>query len=278
MNFLKSLLKLLNKPFPEQESSFGEIRIVIIVSVFVTFFLYVFEPFGLALLESNKFLVCLGFGMMTFIAAIIFEFVVGRLLHLKGKLENWTLGKWVLYNLGVMLTISLANFLFARILFFGFIEWGLLPDMMYGTFMIGIIPIAVIGGLSLLIQEKKYQGIAADINQHQTVHANKIEDQRLLFDIPFSRIQYVEALQNYVYIGYVDAEGQFKKLTERAALKNILEEVKDSTIIKSHRSFLVNREAIISISGNAQGLLLQLSKSDRTIPVSRSYVASFRGN
>jgi len=276
MNLLKGLIKILKKPFPEQESSFGEIRIVIIVSLFVTFFLYVFEPFGLATLESNKFLVCLGFGMMTFISAIIFEFVVGRLLRLKGELEKWTLGKWILYNIGVMLVISLANFLFARILFFGFIEWKLLPAMMYGTFMIGIIPISVIGGLSLLIQEKKYQGIAADINHHKKVEPDKREDERLLFGIPLSRIQYVEALQNYVYIGYTDAGGQFKKMTERATLKNILEEVTNSSIIKSHRSFLVNRDAIVSISGNAQGLLLQLSESDRTVPVSRSYVASFR--
>ncbi|MEQ9412912.1 MAG: LytTR family DNA-binding domain-containing protein, partial [Cyclobacteriaceae bacterium] len=190
----------------------------------------------------------------------------------------WTLGKWVLYNIGVMLTISLANFLFARILFFGFIEWELLPAMMYGTFMIGIIPISVIGGLSLLIQEKKYQGIAADMNQHQVVHAdNRMEDERLLFDIPLNRIKYVEALQNYVFIGHVDNEGQFKKITERATIKNILEEVKGSSIIKSHRSFLVNRDAILSISGNAQGLLLQLSDGDKTIPVSRSYIAAFRG-
>lgn len=277
MKFLDTTLKILNKPFPEQESRVGMPKTTAIISLFVTFFLYIFQPFGISALNSDKFLICLGFGAMTFVATITFEFIVGPVLKLKGELEHWTFGKWILNMLGIMLTISLANFLFARILIFGFIEWGLLPDMIYGTFMIGIIPITVLGGLSLGIQEKKYKGIAKNINQQKTVHStDHISDEYSLFDIPVSQIKYIEALQNYVFIGYVDSEGQFKKLTERATLKNILEEISGSSIIKAHRSFLVNRRAVISTSGNAQGLLLQLSDSDRTIPVSRSYVPVFR--
>ncbi len=278
MNFFGPLYKIFKKPFPEFESQVGMPKTTAVISLFVTFFLYVFQPFGISLLESNKFLICLGFGAMTFVATILFEILVGPVLKLKGELENWTFGKWILNMLGIMFTISLANFLFIRLFFFGFIEWELLPDMMYGTFMIGIIPITVLGALSLLIQEKKYQDIAERINQQKSTHVDhKSENEPLLFDIPVSRIRYIEALQNYVHVGYIDAEGQFKKLIERSTLKNISESISGSPIIKSHRSFLVNREAIISVSGNAQGLLLQLSDSDRTIPVSRSYVASFRG-
>ena len=146
-----------------------------------------------------------------------------------------------------MLAISLANFIFARLLIFGFIQWNLLPAIMYSTFMIGIIPITVLGGLSILIQENKYQSIARHINQHNTtVKSPEKLKENFLFNIPVSRIRYVEALQNYVFIGYIDSEKQFKKLMERATLKSILEEISGSSIVKSHRSFLVNRDAIIS--------------------------------
>lgn len=277
MKLLNAVYKILNKPFPEQESRFGLVKITAIISLFVTFFLYIFQPFGISTLKSDKFLICLGFGGMTFIAAVIFEFIVGRVFKLKGKLENWTFGKWILYNLGVMLTISLANFLFARILLFGFIEWALLPQMVYGTFMIGIIPITVLGGLSLGLQERKYMNIAENINQQKSgIPGETLKDNRSLFGIPINHIKYVEALQNYVYIAHIDSEGQFKKTTERATLKHILKESSGSSIIKAHRSFLVNEGAIISITGNAQGLLLELSNSDRKIPVSRSYVSVFR--
>lgn len=74
----------------------------------------------------------------------------------------------------------------------------------------------------------------------------------------------------------MDNDGQFKKITERATIKNIEEATSGSPVVKSHRSFLVNVNDIINISGNAQGLLLELSDCDRSIPVSRSYVDLFR--
>lgn len=277
MKLLDTIKQIFNKPFPEQESSFGAPKTIVIISLFVVFFLYVFQPFGISQLESERFLICLGFGAMTFIAAVIFEFIVGSLLKLKGELEQWTFGKWVLYNLGAMLSISLANFLFVRTVLFGFIDWQLLPDMIYGTFMIGIIPIVVLGAFAVFLQERKYQSIAENINQHKNVNTqDTITDTVFLFDIPVSKIKYIEALQNYVTIGYLDSNNQFKKLTERGTLKQILEDISDCSIVKSHRSFLVNKEAVISITGNAQGLLLELSDSDRKIPVSRSYIPVFR--
>ncbi|MEQ9412227.1 MAG: LytTR family DNA-binding domain-containing protein, partial [Cyclobacteriaceae bacterium] len=221
--------------------------------------------------------ICAGFGLMTFLAAFIFEIIIGKVLKLKGELEQWTFGKWILYNLGAMLVISLANFLFARILIIGFIDWSLLPQMVYGTFMVGIIPITVLGGISILVQERKYQNIAKDINQHKTsVRGLKTNEDRTLFEIPLNRVKYIESLQNYVYIGHLDNDGQFKKITERATIKNIEEATSGSPVVKSHRSFLVNVNDIINISGNAQGLLLELSDCDRSIPVSRSYVDLFK--
>jgi hypothetical protein len=60
MKFLYSIIHVLNKPFPEQESAYGMLRISTIISAFVTFFLYIFQPFGISAIESNTFLICLG--------------------------------------------------------------------------------------------------------------------------------------------------------------------------------------------------------------------------
>jgi LytTr DNA-binding domain len=278
VRIFSTIYTILHKPFPEQESSFGSLRINLGFSAFVIFFLYVFRPFGISSIESNAFLICAGFGLMTFLAAIIYELIIGKVLKLKGELEHWTFGKWIIYNLGAMLVISLANFLFARTLIFGFIDWILLPHMIYGTFMVGIIPMSVLGGLSVLIQEKKYQNIATTINQETTPipDSPKVEG-KSLFGIPINRIKYVRALQNYVTIGHVTEEGRFKIVTQRTTIKNIEETTLGTSVVKVHRSFLVNRNAVVSISGNAQGLLLHLGDCDRTVPVSRSYITSIRG-
>ena len=95
-------------------------------------------------------------------------------------------------------------------------------------------------------------------------------------DRPISHIRYIESLQNYVTIGYVDETQQFKKQTERATLKGILQTVDKNAIVRTHRSFLVNQQAIVETAGNSQGLLLTLAHVDKKIPVSRSYVSTFR--
>lgn len=277
MEFFRGTLDILKKPFPDDMSISYFVKILVVLSLFITFFLYVFEPFGLSTLESNRFLICLGFGSMTFVGAAVYELTAGQLIRLAGLYKNWTFGKWILNTLATMLFISMANFIFARLLFFGFIEWNLFPTMIYSTFMIGVIPIVTLGGFLLSKQEKKYQTIAEEINRsHTSSTALDAVDNTTIFDIPTHQIKYIEALQNYVKIGYINKEGDLKIQTERMTLKEIVKTTEGSAITKCHRSYLVNKEAIISASGNAQGLLLTLSGCDKLIPVSRACVPMFR--
>ncbi len=277
MNIFHDIAQILRKPFPEIENNLVYFRILLMLSVFVTLFLYVFQPFGIATLESYKFLICVGFGAMTFLGAAVYEFIFHKIFKLRERQKKWTFGKWILDNLGIMLFISLANFLFARLLLFGYIQWSLFPQMMYSTLMIGVIPLVAIGGLSLFKNEKKYQLIAHEINQAKTsTSSTKDSSNRMIFDIPIHQIRYIEALQNYAKIGYINREGDLKVKIERTTLKQILAETEETAIIKSHKSYLVNKDTITATAGNAQGLLLTLADCDKHIPVSRTRVSFFR--
>lgn len=280
MDFLNSILQLLNKPFPEQESKLDYLKLLTYFSLFVTFFLLIFQPFGISDIESNKFWICLGFGSMTFLGAVVYELTVGQLFKVLGVRQPWTFYKWILYNLGTMLVISLFNFLFIRLAFFGYIKWELFPVMLYGTFMIGIIPFVVLGWIILNRQEHKFQHISEEINQKQLPQTApstaKNADGITIFEIPVNQIRYVEALQNYIKIGYLSATGKMTEQVERATLKYVAEQAKGTNIVRCHRSFMVNQAAIISTAGNAQGLLLTLADCEKVIPVSRSRVADFR--
>ncbi|WP_222982940.1 LytTR family DNA-binding domain-containing protein [Flagellimonas meishanensis] len=276
MGILNQFIGFFKKPFPFDTGKVY-LRNSVVLSVFVTFFLFIFQPFGIQTLESNKFPICLGFGSMTFIAAMLYDLVVYRLLGLRGKQQDWTLGKWIIHNLGIMLLISLANFLFARILIIGYIDWSLFPTMIYSTFMIGIIPITVLGVITVFNQERKYQGIANHINQKNIHGFRDVETRnRDFLEIPTKQIRYIEALQNYVKVYYIDSKDQLRTVIERTTLKEVLAKAKNSGIVKCHRSYLVNKNAIVSTSGNAQGLLLALSGCNHLVPVSRSFVSVFR--
>lgn len=276
MEPLNKIKHLLAKPFPQEESFFETFKIAAAISVFVVVFLFVFKPFGLHLQESGLFLLCLGFGIVTLVASIIYEMVV-RMLGVKGEGAYFTFGKWVPYFIGAMLFISLANFLFVRIVLFDDIQWELFPYMIRGTFAVGVFPIIFIGAFAMLRQEKKYRNIADEINQKEISPGNtKQSNDPTIFDIPADRIRYIEAMQNYIKIGHVADDGQMREQTERATLKSLSNEVSGKSILRCHRSYLVNREFIVTASGNAQGLLLSLSDCEKEIPVSKSFVPAFR--
>ena len=78
MAYLKQFIRLWKKPFPEDENPLIYYRTLLLVSLFVAFFLYVFQPFGIHLLEKNKLLICIGFGSMTFLGAMLYEFLSGK--------------------------------------------------------------------------------------------------------------------------------------------------------------------------------------------------------
>jgi len=277
MSLIQRIKTTLSKPFPYQENPFSLFRTIIAISLFVTFFLYIFKPFGLAQTQSNLFLICLGFGLATFVSYYVYEFIVENLFKLKSGSAVYTFGKWILQVSGLLICISLANFIFVRLVIFGNIAWEFFPDMFRGTFAVGIFPTVFFGGLALLRQERKFQKIAKELNLSESKPIKTTDQtERLIENIDLRNIRYIEALQNYVKIGHLNSEGLLIETTHRNSLKKILELSRDSFIVKCHRSFLVNRSTIVAAKGNAQGLVLTLDSCEKTIPVSRSYVSIFR--
>jgi len=187
MNIVSQVISLLNRPFPFTEGWRKQTIVAVGVALFVTFFLYVFEPFGLMYVKENKFLICLGFGLVTLISSLIVGLICVKILRIYKKVEG-----------------------------------------------------------------------------------------RKIADILITNIRYIESYQNYVKIGYIDRESVINEEVQRATLKSLQEELQATVIVKCHRSYLVNKTSIISVSGNAQGLLLTLQGCDKSIPVSRSFVPAFR--
>lgn len=279
MKLISNIKRILNKPFPEEENFVEQLKTISFVSLFIFLFLIIFQPFGISDGEGDKYWVCLGFGITTFIAMLIYVLLFNLAVKLKGTRKQWTYWKWIVYNTLIILPISLANFLFARFWIFGYIEWGLYPQMMYSTLMIGIIPVTFLGWVSLIRQERKYRQISADINSYRTKKSESevaTSSSKNIFGILVDQIRYVESLQNYVNITYIDSKGNLSKKTERSTLKKVIEQLQDTPIIKCHRSYLVNKNEITSTTGNAQGLILTLNNCVEEVPVSRSFVAKFR--
>ena len=150
--------------------------------------------------------------------------------------------------------------------------------MIRATVAIGVFPIVAIGGLAMVRLEHKYQSIASEISKHSaTAVPTPTGDEQTIYDIPVDDIRYIEALQNYAKIVYVGADGTLQHKTERTTMIRLQEQLHGTPVVKCHRSYLVNKTAIKSATGNAQGLQLTLLGCDKQVPVSRSKVPVFRG-
>lgn len=275
VNLFKKIRIVLNKPFPIRDGRSSYFSTVFLIGLFVAMFLYIFRPFGISLMESRVLTICSGYGGITIASILLYDLFLMFAFKDIRRRDDFNFGKWILYMIGLLSLIGFANFNFSKAVL-GYFEWGELPRMMIATVAVGIFPTVVIGGFTLLRAERKYQQISNEINEDIGHETNIGEEKRSIFNIDSSAIRYVEALQNYVRIGYVKKSGEFNEQIERTTLKTVLEKLQGGSIIKCHRSFLVNTNWIKSTSGNAQGLILTLEDCEKKIPVSRTYVSKFR--
>jgi DNA-binding LytR/AlgR family response regulator len=80
---------------------------------------------------------------------------------------------------------------------------------------------------------------------------------------------YIEADDNYATFHWKSDQRLDKKML-RVNLKSIETQLNNAYIIRCHRSFIVNINAITHVRGNTNGYKLNLRDTDLTIPVSRS--------
>ena len=81
---------------------------------------------------------------------------------------------------------------------------------------------------------------------------------------------YGRAQDNYVELYYLE-KGEAQKFMMRATLNSLAEELVDTAICRSHRSYIVNLLHVNSIKGNNQDTTLFLSPLDTPVPVSKTY-------
>ena len=89
-------------------------------------------------------------------------------------------------------------------------------------------------------------------------------------EINLDSLLFIEAEKNYITIIQENEKGIYKKLL-RLSLVKAQDQITQKSIIRCHRSYLININSIKSVSGNSQGLKLNFSEGLPEIPISRKY-------
>jgi DNA-binding LytR/AlgR family response regulator len=138
------------------------------------------------------------------------------------------------------------------------------------------VPIVFIITYNEAVHNKKYKALSDDINTHR-ITKNNVTKQITLTSINENEdlrigaddLVYITSADNYIEI-YYNSSDQLKKKLLRNTLKNTEAIFIDfQNIIRCHKSYIVNLNYVVNVTGNAQGYKLHLENNDLLIPVSR---------
>lgn len=247
-------------------------------SLFVFLFLIFFRPFGIHQMGDLLLPTALGFAAVTFVCMLVLNVLVPRFIPSFFIEENWTVGKELLYSSINVLSIACANALYSIVTGLDEPSAKVVLVFMLYTFGVAIFPIT----LSILYKEsttrRKYSQSSMQLNAEIEAPSEPLADKVILtgqntgerLELATSAILFLVAADNYVEVHYV-ADVRLQKILLRNALKVFEEQLSEqSQFWRCHKSYLVNLDRVVQVSGNAQGYRLHLKQSHQTVPVSRS--------
>jgi hypothetical protein len=269
---------------------------------FILFFIQPFEINELSTLEAFK--IAFAYAIVCPIVIYPLELILTRCFPHYYDEKNWNVGKHILNHLMVVVFIAIGNSIMTAFLFDTSVSLYQIVGFIKYTLLIGFFPLVIGVLFSQYQNQKKYLKLSQQLNTKleksndttdisdtlvQSDHIQGMPDALVSEniakdkDIPIkllgqnnneflmvkpSQIIYLMAADNYVAVHYL-VQSQ-KKVLLRSTLTLLYTQLSDYGIfIKCHRSYIVNKELILSVSGNAQGLKLKLQNVAEEIPVSR---------
>ncbi|CAM1358676.1 LytR/AlgR family response regulator transcription factor [Tenacibaculum xiamenense] len=275
----------LKQPYPFYYKELKRVLLLLCFLAIASFtFTYLFEPFVVNVKEHkiDYIWIMVFHSVLPIPIAFIYFFLLNKSIK---NIENWTLGKEFLHLAVLLFLIGIASFLIRDFIYTNPDNWSFryLWEEIRNTFLVGILLLIIILPLNLQRLINKHSNdlkkISISKQYFNDLNANtqivtSIKEEN--FNLNIQTFIYAKVDGNYLEIFYDDSSGYEKKL-KRLALKEFLDQLKSYPFIfKTHRSYVVNLNAIESVSGNAQGYALYLKDyPQRTIPVSRSKIKEF---
>lgn len=275
------LKAILNRPYYFEEEDKYRWRIVILTTLFVFFFLAVFQPFQLSTYSHNKFPVFVSYAAITFFTCALFEIGFPKIFPKWFNAQGWTTGKEIAYLLTMLLFIGLGNTIYSVWMnFMGSFGQSLLYFEIY-TFAIGLFPIVFIVFFTEKRATQKHELLSNVLMTQKQTTTPKVKEvdqikiiasnDKIVLEVAPQDIYYLQSEANYIEIIYKE-NGKFEKTLLRNTLSAMEQQFQDfDYLFRCHKSYLVNLDQVERISGNAQGLKIHFEGLEEIIPVSRKY-------
>lgn len=274
---MKPFINWLSTPYFFNPDPKHHLVLSFIIGSFIFLFTFTFRPFGMAELENNLFLYCLGFGVITFIVQSFLFVIIPLIFKSFFNNKKWNVGKNILFLLILVSFISIANWYYnskvqitsnAKLLSF--------KEIFSYTFSISIFPIF----LYMFFSEKHYYSkqeketeFTEDLQVLDTIKEITIYGNNNNESITFNteNLIYITSQKNYVNF-VIKTNNGIKEHILRSTLSSISIKLEKYVVFfKCHKSYIINTTFFDSISGNTKGYFFESKIISKQIPVSRKF-------
>jgi len=274
------MLNVLNKKYPFIVDLKKNIRLIIAISLGIFLFLLFFQPFQIQNPDFNNRLIILAtFGAITLVLLSIFRIIIPSLFSKVFSEEQWNLKKEILIDFLFLAFNTVAFSFFAKYV-------GRIPITFHVVIIILIITLCAIAAIIIvtefhsLKQQVENLSESSDISEpddgkeiEEDVEIEfESENKSEYFHLFLQQIMLIKSANNYIEVIYKQGDRISKRLI-RNTLKTTEELFsKYPSMIRCHRSFIINKNYIQHVSKGADGLKLTLFDYPQEIHVSRQYV------
>jgi len=280
-------------------------KLILTSSIAVVVIMALLQPFGIHEFKAYKWLAIAGYGVLTFIACCISDFLITCVFRLPHDSDYDGYTFWCKRHIvqSALNIIILGAFIcgYNALLVEGSIYQGWLNRdgtftlRFFGISCLYVAIISVFINLYLTYRNKNVmlahhlqkvmalnQILAERYGATAPVETEKAASQKITIqgttkesvELQPDDLLYVEAEGNYAnVVQWID--GKTVRKTVRCTMKQMEESFADyPQIARCHRAFLVNAVQIRHLTGNSKGFQLTLNGTDQKVPVSKTYVSS----
>jgi hypothetical protein len=275
---------LFRQPYPYYYFRVNLFRLALTAFTIVFVFLIAFKPFVVNPDEQRMsyWLICAIHAFLpAFIFGVYFLFMDTGLSE--AQKERWSLGTEIIHLSILFFLFGIASFLVRDIIYTNPDNWSwhYFSEEVKNTFLGGTLISLILILLNFYRLYSRSQRLALQVTAHlhspivnlvsiiQITTNVKADD----FQLELASFLFARASGNYVEV-YVKTSAGVTKELKRLTLAQ-LETQLAPHVLRTHRSYLVNTQHIVHVSGNAQGYELAFAGTDLTAPVSRSNIPAF---
>jgi preprotein translocase subunit SecG len=278
---LAGIIKIFKAPTWHPYDAGSKKTVVLASGISVAALLILLEPFSINNTAASLLFMCCmcGYGILASVVLLLLEFAVKPKLHYLNN-EQLPLYRIVLWYSATALIMSAVNcgyYSFLQFIFNGNRSFHF-PDKSWAEFLkrTFLISLFLVTGLVLYFRlALRYKKLKHEIIVSNGIIHFPAERGNDFLRIPVAALLYIEAKGNYVQVQYSE-EGQTKQRLIRSSLKKIESGIHAGSLMRCHKAYIINIRKIKRLYNSSSGAGAELYGHDKSIPVSRIYLAALR--